>query len=491
MEERPSRVLAFVVLVATWLGTGFTLGTLTLLGPVRWTTGVIRSRGLPEFTETVVVLSLILLLVVVSLTISYFVMRKAITQTRWWRTAGYPAATTVVALLALWAWLTPGFINRGGTVEELTGTRFTFGPYPTESDLRRLKAEGFTDVISLLHPAVVPFEPALLSREVEAAETAGINLIHTPMLPWLSENVESLERLRTVIQEGEGKYYVHCYLGRDRVAVVRRLVSRLSPPSEGLVAEVSLDDHPLATKDRFERGEIVRLDSLVFLTPYPTDEEFLSRILEDATGTVVSMLDPGSPLDVPWIEKERDALEQYAVPFVLAPIPLDPFEPERVLDLVERVRALDGYTIVHAFRDDSPAYQAFEQAYRWGRAPLPPVLFDSPLDGGLAEVVAGGVAVGPTPTPDELLTELPARGIRGYVYVGTATPPWDPGALTDAGLAIQSVEPGDPERLTSVLSGRGPWYVFGPSVDALRAMVADLGLERHRPVRGEPRRTVQ
>jgi len=40
-----------------------------------------------------------------------------------------------------------------------------FGPYPTYEELRKLQDDGYTAVVSLLHPAVVPFEPKLISDE--------------------------------------------------------------------------------------------------------------------------------------------------------------------------------------------------------------------------------------------------------------------------------------------------------------------------------------
>ena len=478
MEGRMNTLVNLAVLLLIWLATGFTLGTLTLLGPVRWTTTLLRARGVAEIGETMVVLTLILLLVIVSFGLSYFLMRRTVTATRWWKGAAYPAMATAAALLTVWIWLTPGLINSGSQAEELAGTRFTFGPYPTRGDLRRLKNEGFTDVISLLHPAVVPFEPRLLSRELEAGKAAGINVIHTPMLPWLSDNNASIEKLRALILEGEGKYYVHCYLGRDRVGVVRRLVSQLIPDAGGtLAASGSLLEHPIAAEDDFERGVIVRLDEGVYLTPYPTDEEFLAFVFQEATGTVVSMLDPDVPSELRWLEKEREALARYAVPFLSVPVPSDPFEPERVMELVARVKGLGGNVIVHGLRDDSPSFEAFAQAYRFERAPLPPAIFDEPLEGGNAEVVAPGVAIGPAPSQSELIDVLHRRGIRGIVYVGNGRPDLDPQTLDQSGLELRAVRPDDHVALVNALGAPGPWYVFGASLESTRRAVAALGLE--------------
>ncbi len=478
MERQPHWLARLALLAVIWLGTGFALGTLTLLGPVRWTTSVLRANAVPEIGEKIAVLTLIALLVMVSFGLSYVLTLRAVAATRWWRGAVFPVLTTAAAGLALWGWLTPGLINRGAQAEVLSGTRFTFGPYPTAEDLARLKAEGFTDVISLLHPAVVPFEPRLLNQELEAAEAVGINVIHVPMLPWLSDNESSIARLRSIIAEGDGKYYVHCYLGRDRVGAVRRLVRQLSPDAEGgLLAASDTPEHPLAGKEALERGRVLRLDDHVYLTPYPTDEEFLAYVLQEATGAVVSMLDPSRPSDVKWIEKEREALSAFAVPFVSAPVPSDPFEPERVLELVERVRAMEGTVIVHAFLDGSPAFQAFAQAYRTGRAPLPPALFAESMQGGRARVVAPAVAVGPQPSGWELEERLPRAGVRGLVHLGTVPPALDRAALERSGLGLTSLSDEDGAALYAVLRAGGPWYVFGDSVQEVLRVVSTLGLD--------------
>ena len=145
---------------------------------------------------------------------------------------GIPAACTLAALASLGAWMNPGRMLAavaGGTdarmVATASGTRFIFGAYPDEATLRRLKRDGVTAVISLQHPAVLPFEPASIEAEKKAARAVGVRFIHAPMLPWVSENQAALEQIRRIAQSGAGVYYVHCGLGRDRTNVVRRMLA--------------------------------------------------------------------------------------------------------------------------------------------------------------------------------------------------------------------------------------------------------------------------
>ncbi len=444
-----------------WLMVGFALGTLTLLGPVRWITGSLRARGTGEGVEDIAVMVVIGLFVVGSAVLSWALARRS-------ERAGRIGSASILVLVslaaggALWVWLSPGLINRGAVAEVVDGTRFTFGPYPDRDALLELKEQGYTDVISLLHPAVVPFEPKLLADEREAAKDVGINLVHAPMLPWISDNGESVELIRELARSGRGKYYVHCYLGRDRVGVVRRLVASEAGPT--LADDGEGDPFPLASSKRFERGPVSHLGDSVYLTPYPTDEEFLAFYLSPGVGSVVSLMDPGKDGDRRWIEKERTALGMYGVEYHLLPVPSFPFDPQVAAGVAARVRTLPRPVVVHAFRVDTPRAQGFAAAYRSGVPALAPTLWTEPLEAGPARVVAPGVAVGPAPTGREFGAVLKRRGLRGVVFVSTGDEQPNLEALDLAELPWVRVRP-DAMALRRAVQSGGPWYVYGPGLD--------------------------
>lgn len=101
----------------------------------------------------------------------------------------------------------------------------TIGPYPHEDELRQLKKDGYTGLISLLDTRL-PQERALLRLEQRMARSLGMELASFPLgyLPVESAaNRETAERVRTYIQDRPGaKLYMHCYLGRHRVEYVRK-----------------------------------------------------------------------------------------------------------------------------------------------------------------------------------------------------------------------------------------------------------------------------
>lgn len=153
-----------------------------------------------------------------------------------------------------------------GTVDE-SNERFTFGPYPDEEQIKKLKAEGYDGVITLLSPSLV-FEKTLLEQEKEAGEKHGLTIHSFPMLPWIGDNKASLEGIRSLIKEQpEGRFYLHCYLGKHRVDMARDVILK-----EAGLEEVN--DLTILPSD-FERGNVYSYEEeRIILGPFPTDEEW-------------------------------------------------------------------------------------------------------------------------------------------------------------------------------------------------------------------------
>ena len=366
MNEAPQRRAKHAAIVVFfWLTAGFSIGTGTLLGPVRWTASHARSAGWGPTGENAAVVGIIATLICVTGLLA-FRLARVVSGTRsrlvrW----GWPLAVFLAAASMLHLWLNPALLSGSSGGVTQAGPRFTFGPYPDEKRLFELEAEGYTAVISLLHPAVVPFEPMLIADEERAARRAGIELRHIPMLPWISENTASIEEIRKLAASTTGRFYVHCYLGMDRIQLVRRVVEQadpvanLSPP----IAASSLRAVPA-----FERGGIEELEDGVFLTPMPTESEILRFVLPAGVKQVVCLLDPKDPDDAIWIAKERAQLATLGLPFDVLPVSDGPGQDRRIGEAVRVVRSMPRPLIVHAFLAPStgraPSAAAFAKAYR-------------------------------------------------------------------------------------------------------------------------------
>lgn len=453
-----------------WLLVGFTAGTLVLLGPVRWFVNLCRARNWPAALERGGVLVIILLLVLVSAAIAFILLRSLID-------AVSPTYRTAIPLLALslaggavWLWMQPQHLRQemGG---EVRVDRFIYGPYPDEPKMRELRDQGYT-IISLLHPAVVPFEPHLLAKEKEAAERNGVSLVSAPMLPWVSGNTESLNAIYELAKKPDSKYYIHCYLGRDRIRIVQRLLGHQPQvKTASLPTKRTRKNRTIADMKRLERGEVYRLGDDGYLTPYPTEVEFFSFILDSPVKEVVALLDPSDPDDAIWIRQEKKILEEYKMPFRLIPIRQGTYDPAKVLEIVKTVRRLPKPFVVHAFLSPStgrsPWAEGFLQSYRSNRPALPPSLFTLPLERGSVELIGPHLALGPRPQPPEF-DALRKRGVRSMIFLGDASTPgaqFDRTSSAARGLRWQAIPQ---TRVVGAVASGGPYYVYGRMSDDVK-----------------------
>jgi protein tyrosine phosphatase (PTP) superfamily phosphohydrolase (DUF442 family) len=457
-----------------WLCFGFAIGTVTLLYPVRWWATFCRERGFSSGFESGGVVTLIIILVAVSMSCALWA------STTWVRTRSIALKLfmpVVIAGLAYYAysfWINPESMQANMSEDVQASQQFTFGPFPDQAKLEQLKAEGYTAVISLLHPAVVPFEPQLIRREEEEAKAAGIELLHLPMLPWVSDNADSIAKLRELAEKKEGRYYIHCYLGTDRVNVARRIIEQASG-GEVVVDSTASNRRLLADRTHLERGDIYRLEGDVFLIPYPTDEEFLAYILSGQINHVIALLDPSTG-DSKWIDKEKALLDQYAMPFDVFPLSSRNYDPAIVMDAVAKAKSAKKPVAVHSFLSmstgKSPMAEAFLQGYVTGKPPIPPTLFSSRVGAGASEVVAANVAVGPQPGTLESFSALHSSGVRVVIFAGPedAAPPEHRDGATEAGLEWKAIE--NPEAVVDLVGGGGPYYVYGPAMTLVKERVA-------------------
>lgn len=330
-RKRWKVVAAFLYL---WGVVGFFTGTAVLVGPARWVTDGLQDAGFGQKAQDHAMQAVILLFVFGSAALSLWLLRTTIHGRRAAR-LGIPGLCTALALLSLWAWTNPGRMlaavaGGGGTplaFNSASGARFIFGAYPDEATLRRLKHDGVTAVISLQHPAVLPFEPASIEAEKKAARHVGVEFIHAPMLPWVSDNHAALEQIRRIAQSGHGVYYVHCGLGRDRTNVVRRMLEAqgVQTALHGSIGHAStFADRlklPVGHPGRdFQRGAIRELEAGVWLIPYPNPAELAGYLEAGQVKEVVLLLDPADPQQKQWQAEAERALGVARVAVVARPL---------------------------------------------------------------------------------------------------------------------------------------------------------------------------
>lgn len=339
------RLSAFGAFCYIWLMVGFFTGTLLLVGPVRFVTAEVRARGWTDEQENWLMMGVIGVYVIASAALAWWLFRRVCAcRTRRSRVA-IPVTLTVTAVCCLWAWMNPTVLARvaGGVEGEVrTGVaEFVFGSYPDRDRLIELKREGYTAVISLQHPAVLPFEPHGIADEQRHAQEIGITFIHAPMVPWVSENEGSLEKIRAIARTRRGKFYVHCGLGRDRANVVKSMLeadgARVAI-GEGFAEASSFAERRAEGGRPLERGEFREIEKDVWLIPYPNKHELFGNMLAGQVKHVMLLLDQNNPVERPWLAEARQLFTEFRVAYSVDPLP--PGDLHRARELREKLRHL-------------------------------------------------------------------------------------------------------------------------------------------------------
>ena len=259
------------------------------------------------------------------------------------------ACVTFFFLLDTDAMLLTGRLGQETTENE----RVTFGSYPDAPRMEELKEQGYDGIITLLNPAI-PFENVLLEEEQQNGEDVGIPVYSYPMLPWVSENAESLEEIRQLVGQGDRRFYIHCYLGKHRVDLVQRELSSATRETN------AIEEEPLPSS--LERGSLLSYDEeRIVLGPYPTDDEWLDIVLRRNVKEVISTLNPENPEDLLLIEKERQIAEENGITFTSAPLDPDSPEPNAVQEIASYAQGSERKVYIHEFRDTN-RFGALESA---------------------------------------------------------------------------------------------------------------------------------
>jgi protein tyrosine phosphatase (PTP) superfamily phosphohydrolase (DUF442 family) len=391
-----------------------------------------------------------------------------------WHGRGRGMRIFLVLLLALG--IGAGAVALASTVQELPsearlmeiGGRFTFGPYPDQATLQRLREEGFTAVVSILEPGSDPEEAGLLLREQVEAERLGLAVISVPPFTGQEMELGSLATLEQIAQDSRGRFYVHG-LTEDskRLALTRRLLLRLGNRRDLLPNELS-DGLAL------ERGPVSELAPDVHLTPFPTDAELLEYLAAGPVRNVVVLMDPANPEDQAWIDHEGQVLEMVGIELHVAPLHGERFDPEQAVEVSDLARSLERPVVLQTFLTPSVAGDAVRLAFTSGLPPLPPGVFGDTLSGGPVSVIAPHAATGPRPV-DREFGWLFVRGVRKVALFDGLRPAErsrDRSLSDVAGLEWYFLD-GDVDRLLEEMAHGGPWYVYGPGVETVLDRVTE------------------
>lgn len=362
-DGKKLKIKSIIILLYIWLCVGFPMGLWVLLaGPSRWLSEYARSSGMEISQENLwgklIIVGYIIVSFLLALFIHYIVKRSKLKLIR----IGLPVILSAVFLYSVYVFsYHPQRLiaySRYNSIKNVllrqrlktADLEFVFGPFPNDQMMKDIKRQGYDGVISLLHELVIPAEPALLKQEFETGEKTGLKVINMPMLPWVSENTETLEKIKQFIANEKGLYYVHCYLGRDRVNVFKSLVEKYNISTE---LENMEPVRLLEEITQMERGKYFKLEDDVYLTPYPTDEEFFSYVLNGYFKTVVSLLDSTLRENDSWILKEKEIMANYKINYINFPC-FNTYDQKNLELLKNLISEQKKPILIHSFRTDDP-----------------------------------------------------------------------------------------------------------------------------------------
>lgn len=352
-----NKIQSIILFLYLWLCIGFPLGLWVLLaGPSKWLAEYSRATDMEMSKENIIGKTIIILYVIVAfllaLLIHRIVKRSASSAIKWF-VSGILTLTLLISVYIFSfnpQWLisysgdnsTKNIQNQEDKYEHL---EFVYGAYPNEKMIKSLKEQGYDGIISLLHEMVIPAEPSLMKDENKFAEKYGIKVINMPMMPWISGNEKTIQAAKEFIENEKGVYYVHCYLGRDRINIFKSAAKKYGAKTslDGTTIIRRMEDQP-----KWERGNYFKLEEGVYLTPYPTDDEYMKFVLNDYFKTVISLLDNNIIRNQSWIAKENKLFTDYPKNYIH--YPLAPNFNQKELDTLKAmINSKEKPILLHGF----------------------------------------------------------------------------------------------------------------------------------------------
>ncbi len=331
-----------------WLMVGMFLGTIVLLVPVRWILAGLQRLGWEQSAQNIVLVIVILAYIVLSWFVTRALHRRMFATQNSTARFGIPAVATILAVATFWQWSNPSgmFASLAGATSSHmsmgSGAVWEFGKYPDTETLKRLKRENVTAVISLEHPGDL-VEKQAIEQERRITSELGLRLVEAPMLPWVSKNEASLEKIRSIARTGEGRYYVHCGLGRDRVNLVKHMLEGMGARTVTSVGY--LEGNFFHTRiPNFERGQLGTFGDDKWLTPYPDKHEMLANILQGKRARFIMALDTTDAEQRQWWQEARALFKEYAIQY--EDMSTKPSDGARIKQIVSRVLAVPGPSAV-------------------------------------------------------------------------------------------------------------------------------------------------
>jgi len=215
--------------------------------------------------------------------------------------------------------------------------RFTGGQYPDKTMLAKLKAQGYTTVVSLLDPLNFPMELFFIYQEEKNISALGLNLIRIPLSASDANNLQDNKRIQALAKSiANAKYYVHGFRDQQRIDIFMNTINRYSAGEFDANAVTPFDYKTI----HCERGNAIQLDNHVIVAPRPTDAEISQYFVSTPNQTVelpiqsfVSINPDENNIKGNSISK---LLQDHHIQYFSLPISLYPYNADAILKVVKK-----------------------------------------------------------------------------------------------------------------------------------------------------------
>ncbi len=243
--------------------------------------------------------------------------------------------------------LLPTALNRGMLLT-YDGKRIVVGPFPSDDEwYLSILSTGIREVVSILDPNKPDYQP-FIEKSKQVCKDSGLRYTSMP-LDSRAPDLRAVQNIAAYVKQADHKVFVvGIRNGSWTWALDTALGGGGAPFQEPI------------TKDKFERGELLRVNQWL-LGPYPTDDEML-RLRSAGVQDMVSLLDEHTKGDAQWILKEAQWSQLYGFRVMRFPVRSETITAVQVQQVVDYLKTRPGPVYVHGFLTDKRVRAVFEAA---------------------------------------------------------------------------------------------------------------------------------
>jgi protein tyrosine phosphatase (PTP) superfamily phosphohydrolase (DUF442 family) len=244
--------------------------------------------------------------------------------------------------------LLPAALDRGMLLT-YDNKRIVVGPFPSDDEwYLSILSTGVREVVTILDPNKPDYQ-SFIEKAKKICQNSGLRFTSMPV-DTQAPSARDVQNLADYVRQADHKVFV---VGIHNGNWTWALDAALG--GGGAPFQTSI------TKDKFERGELLRVNKWLILGPYPTDEEI---VVLRAAGVkeMVSLLDENNKGDAPWILKEAQWSQLYGFRVMRFPVRSDTISVAQVQQVVDYLKSKPGPVYVHGFLTDKRVRAVYDAA---------------------------------------------------------------------------------------------------------------------------------